>query len=68
MKATTCALSGQELNEPIACCKLGYLFNKEAIILSLLEKNLPVQFHHIIGLKVCIYSLIMYIMYIFIIY
>lgn len=37
--------------EPIVCCELGNLYNKEAILNCLLEKTLPEDLHHIRGLK-----------------
>jgi hypothetical protein len=51
VRATSCALTNEPLQDPIVCCELGYLFNKEALITALLEKNLPEEFSHIRGLK-----------------
>ena len=50
-RATTCAQSGFPLEEPVVMCQLGNLFNKEAIITALINKNLNTQFSHIRGLK-----------------
>ncbi|KAK8810424.1 hypothetical protein WA158_006999 [Blastocystis sp. Blastoise] len=50
-KWTYCALSGEELSEPIVACELGYLYNKEAIINALIDKSLPEEFSHIRKLK-----------------
>ncbi|KAL6045723.1 Protein RTF2 [Balamuthia mandrillaris] len=47
----SCALSKEPLRDPIVCCPLGYLFNKEALITHLLEKSLPSEFSHIRSLK-----------------
>lgn len=52
IKSRVCAVSGQVLSEPIVCCRLGYLFNKESIVTALLEKNLNSNFSHIRSLKV----------------
>jgi len=50
-KATTCALTKEPLQQPIVVCRLGNLYNKEAIIKRLLEKTMPVAFRHIQKLK-----------------
>jgi hypothetical protein len=50
-KATTCAVSGLPLAEPVVMCQLGNLFNKEAIITALINKTLNSAFSHIRGLK-----------------
>ena len=42
-----CAFSKQPLVAPIVACKLGYLYNKTAILEALLEGNLPSEFSHI---------------------
>ncbi|XP_065889306.1 replication termination factor 2-like [Dysidea avara] len=47
-----CALSAERLRPPIVCCELGRLFNKEALLLALLDKsNLPDLAKHIRSLK-----------------
>lgn len=61
-KWSTCALSGDVLQEPVNCqdlelwvqicsCELGYLFNKEAVIQGIIDKNLPPEFSHIRKLR-----------------
>ena len=50
-RARTCAISNEPLREPIVACEMGNLYNKEEVVKSLLEKNLPPQFAHIRGLK-----------------
>lgn len=47
----TCDLTNEKLSPPIVICRLGYIFNKENIIKSLLDKSLPEKFSHIKGLK-----------------
>ncbi len=47
-----CALSKEALKPPIVCCPLGYLFNKEAVLTHLLQKNLPPTYSHIKSIKV----------------
>lgn len=42
-----CALSKQVLEPPIVACKLGYLYNKTAVLESLLDGSLPPEFSHI---------------------
>jgi hypothetical protein len=51
LRMTTCLLSQQDLAEPVVCCRLGSLYNKEALISALLSKSLPDAFVHIRGLK-----------------
>eukprot|EP00939_MAST-03C_sp_MAST-3C-sp1_P000574 g574.t1 len=50
-KHSTCALTNEPLNEPIGCCRLGYLYNKEALITRLLEQSVPREFKHVKSLK-----------------
>ena len=60
-KWSTCALSGEPLQEPvcqflgsdfqICSCELGYLFNRQAIVQALLDKSLPPMFSYIRKLK-----------------
>ncbi len=40
-RAKLCALTKTRLKPPLAACRLGFLFNYESVIKSLLEKNLP---------------------------
>mmetsp|Transcript_16643 Transcript_16643/g.25049 ORF Transcript_16643/g.25049 Transcript_16643/m.25049 type:complete len:276 (+) Transcript_16643:85-912(+) len=51
VRASTCAISGSPLQDPIVCCRLGYLFNKEAILTAILDKRLDKAFSHIRKLK-----------------
>jgi hypothetical protein len=47
-----CALSGEELKQPIVACELGRLYNKEAVLMALLDKsNMPEVARHIRSLK-----------------
>lgn len=41
----------QRLAEPIVCCELGNLYNKDSVLLALLEKRLPADLSHIRGIK-----------------
>ena len=60
-KWSTCALSGEPLQEPvwpffctnmqICSCELGYLFNRIALIQALLDKSLPPTFSYIRKMK-----------------
>ncbi|TMW63254.1 hypothetical protein Poli38472_002195 [Pythium oligandrum] len=49
--ATTCAISGEPLQEPIVACSLGNLYNKQALLEHLLAKTIPERFQHITSLK-----------------
>jgi hypothetical protein len=46
-----CALSASPLQEPIVACRLGFLYNKEAVLGHLLNKTMPAPFAHIRALK-----------------
>jgi len=50
-RATLCTLTKQKLKKPIVACRLGFLYNKESILKSLIDKNLPKDFAHILTLK-----------------
>lgn len=50
-KAKLCALSQEKLQSPIVACKLGFLYNKDAILTQLIKKSMPKQFRHISSLK-----------------
>jgi hypothetical protein len=54
IKWFTCAMSTERLKEPIVACELGHLYNKEAVIRALIEKNIDEKFSHIRSLKVCL--------------
>eukprot|EP00002_Diphylleia_rotans_P022738 TRINITY_DN4462_c0_g1_i1.p1 TRINITY_DN4462_c0_g1~~TRINITY_DN4462_c0_g1_i1.p1 ORF type:complete len:241 (-),score=58.89 TRINITY_DN4462_c0_g1_i1:215-937(-) len=46
-----CKLSQEPLRPPIVACRLGFLYNKEAVIQSLLKKTIPQELNHISKLK-----------------
>lgn len=47
-----CALSGEKLKKPIVACELGKLYNKECLLLALLDKSsLPEVAKHIRSLR-----------------
>ncbi len=50
-RATLCTLTKQKLRKPIVSCKLGFFYNKENVLQSLIQKNLPKEFAHISSLK-----------------
>jgi len=47
----SCAISKENLKEPVVACELGNLYNKEIVIECLLEKKIPPSFSHIRSLK-----------------
>ncbi len=51
IRGLTCAVSGEQLRDPIVSCELGHLYNKEAVLLALLERTLNPAFNHIRGMK-----------------
>ncbi|KAL4109207.1 hypothetical protein PRIC1_000910 [Phytophthora ramorum] len=50
-RARTCALSSEPLREPVVACRLGNLFNKQALLEHLLARSMPERFCHISSLK-----------------
>jgi hypothetical protein len=48
---TLCALSKEPLVPPVVACPVGQLFNKEAVLTQLLQKNLPSAFSYIKSMK-----------------
>lgn len=51
IKCRTCAITNEELVEPIVACRLGYLYTKENLLTALLNKTLHSNFSHVKGLK-----------------
>ena len=50
-KAALCALSQERLEQPVMVCRLGFLYNKEAILNAVLKGKLRGDFSHIKSLK-----------------
>lgn len=50
-KAALCALSQERLDKPVVVCRLGFLYNKEAILNAVLKGKLRGDFSHIKSLK-----------------
>jgi len=48
---TSCALSKLQLQPPLVADELGNVFNKEAIVRALIDKQIPEEFRHIRSLK-----------------
>ena len=46
-----CAASGKPLYDPIVCCELGYLYNKESILQQMADKSAHANFKHVRRLK-----------------
>ncbi|CAK9082496.1 Replication termination factor 2, partial [Durusdinium trenchii] len=51
VRMSTCMLSQEALREPVVACRLGNLYNKEAVISALLNRKMPSDLSHIRGLK-----------------
>jgi len=53
IRTRTCALSNEALQpgSPVVADEVGNLFSKEAVLKRLLDKNMPVEFSHIRGLR-----------------
>mmetsp|Transcript_81571 Transcript_81571/g.214128 ORF Transcript_81571/g.214128 Transcript_81571/m.214128 type:complete len:292 (-) Transcript_81571:53-928(-) len=50
-RMTQCWLSQETLRDPVVACKLGNLYNKEALIGALLNRSIPEDIQHIRALK-----------------
>lgn len=50
-KSKYCAISNSVLQSPLVGCRLGYLYNKEALLSCLINKTMPKTFNHIRNLK-----------------
>eukprot|EP00443_Scrippsiella_acuminata_P035064 CAMPEP_0115367038 /NCGR_PEP_ID=MMETSP0270-20121206/105114_1 /TAXON_ID=71861 /ORGANISM="Scrippsiella trochoidea, Strain CCMP3099" /LENGTH=46 /DNA_ID= /DNA_START= /DNA_END= /DNA_ORIENTATION= len=44
---TQCWLSQETLRDPVVACRLGNLYNKEALIGALLNKSVPQEVAHV---------------------
>lgn len=51
IRMSQCYLSQESLREPVVACRLGNLYNKEAVINALLNKSMPSALAHIKALK-----------------
>merc|ERR1719229_1402458 len=51
VRMTNCWLSQETLRDPVVVCRLGNLYNKEALIGALLNKTMPTEISHIRALK-----------------
>jgi len=53
IRAKFCALTKERLRNPIAVCRLGYLYNYENLIKLMMERKMPTEFMHIrkVGVK-----------------
>lgn len=51
LRMSHCFLSQEPLRDPVVACRLGNLYNKEALIGGLLSKSLPQELDHIRQLK-----------------
>jgi len=51
LRMQNCWLSQMKLCDPVVACRLGYLYNKEALIGVLLNKSIPAEVGHIRALR-----------------
>eukprot|EP00741_Cyanophora_paradoxa_P008135 tig00001264_g7872.t1 len=51
VRYTTCAISEKPLVEPIVACRVGMLYNKDAVLQCLLDKKMPAGFRHVRKMK-----------------
>mmetsp|Transcript_1375 Transcript_1375/g.3022 ORF Transcript_1375/g.3022 Transcript_1375/m.3022 type:complete len:319 (+) Transcript_1375:125-1081(+) len=50
-RMSSCWLSQEPLRDPVVACRLGNLYNKEALINALLSGSMPKQLEHVRALK-----------------
>merc|ERR1719356_2191288 len=50
-RMSTCRISQEPLRDPVVACRLGDLYNKEALIGALLNKSMPSELSHVRALK-----------------
>lgn len=50
-RMSACWLSQEVLRDPVVACRLGNLYNKEALINALLNKSIPQEISHVRALK-----------------
>mmetsp|Transcript_70507 Transcript_70507/g.131880 ORF Transcript_70507/g.131880 Transcript_70507/m.131880 type:complete len:281 (-) Transcript_70507:17-859(-) len=50
-RMTSCFLSQEALKDPVVACRLGNLYNKEALINAMLNRNMPSDLAHLRALK-----------------
>lgn len=50
-KASNCCISSMELEEPVMCCELGYLYNKKPLFEAMVNKTIPEKFAHVKSVK-----------------
>lgn len=50
-RMTQCWLSQETLRDPVVACRLGNLYNKEALIGALLNRSIPEEISHVRALK-----------------
>mmetsp|Transcript_12654 Transcript_12654/g.30085 ORF Transcript_12654/g.30085 Transcript_12654/m.30085 type:complete len:277 (+) Transcript_12654:60-890(+) len=51
VRMSTCMISQEGLRDPVVACRMGNLYNKEAVISALLNRKMPSNLSHIRGLK-----------------
>ena len=51
LKMSTCALTNRPLEKPVVACRLGNLYNKAALLESIVSRSLPEPFSYIQSLK-----------------
>jgi len=51
LRMSTCMISQEALRDPVVACRLGNLYNKEAVISALLNRKMPADLSHIRALK-----------------
>lgn len=49
--AKLCAMTKQRLNQPLAICRLGLIYNYEEVLNLMMEKKIPHEFSHIRSLR-----------------
>ncbi|CAD8157206.1 unnamed protein product [Paramecium octaurelia] len=50
-RAQFCSLTKERLRKPIACCRIGYLYNYDSLLKAFMDKKIPQEFKHLQNLK-----------------
>ncbi|CAD8176506.1 unnamed protein product [Paramecium pentaurelia] len=50
-RAQFCSLTKERLRKPIACCRVGYLYNYDSLLKAFMDKKIPQELKHLQNMK-----------------
>ncbi|CAD8085428.1 unnamed protein product [Paramecium primaurelia] len=50
-RAQFCSITKERLRKPIACCRVGYLYNYDSLLKAFMEKKIPQELKHLQNIK-----------------